>query len=108
MQGKKKFTPKLFVNFRLDEAVPDDNFYKILKKNLNLNFIYKETESVYSHTGRPGIDPIVFFKTLLVGYLENVCNDRALERLFKLRLDLLYFIDHDLGEPVPQVEQVNC
>ena len=30
MQGKKKFTPKLFVNFRLDEAVPDDNFYKIL------------------------------------------------------------------------------
>ena len=50
MQGKKKFTPKLFVNFRLDEAVPEDNFYKILKENLDLNFIYKETESVYSHT----------------------------------------------------------
>lgn len=38
---------------------------------------------------------------LLVGYLENVCTDRALEKLFKLRLDLLYFIDHDLGETVP-------
>ena len=101
MQGKKNFTPKLFVNFRLDEAVPDDNFYKILKKNLDLNFIYKETESVYSHTGRPGLDPVVFFKMLLVGYFENVCTDRALERLFKLRLDLLFFIDHDLGDPVP-------
>lgn len=101
MQGKKNFTPKLFVNFRIDEAVPDDNFYKILKRNLDLNFIYKETESVYSHTGRPGIDPVVFFKMLLVGYLENVCTDRALERLFKLRLDLLYFIDHDLGDSVP-------
>jgi len=43
MQGRKKFTPKMFVNFRLDEAVPDDNFYKILKKHLDLNFIYKET-----------------------------------------------------------------
>lgn len=101
MQGKKHFTPKLFVNFRLDEAVPDDNFYKILKSNLDLNFIYKETESVYSHTGRPGLDPVVFFKMLLVGYLENICTDRALERLFELRLDLLYFIDHDLGDPVP-------
>ena len=43
MQGKKNFIPKLFVNFRLDEAVPENNFYKILKRNLDLNFIYKET-----------------------------------------------------------------
>ncbi|MDH5415213.1 MAG: IS1182 family transposase [Flavobacteriaceae bacterium] len=101
MQGKKNFTPKLFVNFRLDEAVPNDNFYKILKKHLNLNFIYKETKAVYSHTGRPGIDPIVFFKMLLVGYLENICTDRKLEREFQNRLDLRFFIDHDLGDTIP-------
>lgn len=101
MQGKKKYTPKLFVNFRLDEQIPADNFYRILKQKLDLSFVYKETESVYSHTGRPGIDPVVFFKMLLVGYLENICTDRALERLFQLRLDLLYFIDHDIGDSVP-------
>jgi len=101
MQGKKNFTPKLFVNFRLDEAVPEDNFYKILKNNLNLNFIYKDTESVYSHTGRPGIDPVVFFKMVLVGYLENICTDRKLEREFQNRLDLRFFIDHDLGDKIP-------
>ena len=101
MQGKKKFTPKLFVNFRLDEAVPDDNFYKILKKHLDLKFVYKDTEAVYSHTGRPGIDPVVFFKMLLVGYLENICTDRKLEREFQNRLDLRYFIDHDLGDIIP-------
>ncbi len=71
MQGKSRFTPKLFVNLRLDEAVPEDSFYKILKNNLELNFIYKEIKSVYSHTGRPGIDPVVFFKMLLVGYLHE-------------------------------------
>lgn len=31
MQGKKKYTPKLFVNFRLDEQIPADNFYSLLK-----------------------------------------------------------------------------
>ena len=41
--GLQNFIPKLFVNFRLDEAVPENNFYKILKRNLDLNFIYKET-----------------------------------------------------------------
>ena len=39
MQGKKKYKPKLFQNFRLDEFVPDTNFYKILKVNLDLDFI---------------------------------------------------------------------
>ena len=101
MQGKKNFTPKLFVNFRLPDHIPDDNFYKILKDKLDLRFVYKSTESVYGKTGRPSLDPVVFFKMLLVGYLENICSDRALERLFQLRLDLLYFIDHDLTDLVP-------
>lgn len=101
MQGKKNFTPKLFVNFRLPDHIPDDNFYKVLKDKLDLQFVYKSTELVYGKTGRPSLDPVVFFKMLLVGYLENVCSDRALERLFQLRLDLLYFIDHDLTDSVP-------
>ncbi len=101
MQGKKNFTPKLFVNFRLPDHIPDDNFYKVLKDKLDLRFVYKSTELVYSKTGRPSLDPVVFFKMLLVGYLENICSDRALERVFQLRLDLLYFIDHDLEDPVP-------
>ena len=101
MQGKKNFTPKLFVNFRLPDHIPDDNFYKILKDKLDLRFVYKSTGLVYSKTGRPSLDPVVFFKMLLVGYLENICSDRALERLFQLRLDLLYFIDHDLEDAVP-------
>ena len=101
MQGKKRFRPRLFSNFRLDEFVPDNNFYKILKKELDLNFIYKSTKSVYSHTGRPGLDPVVFFKMLLAGYLENCPTDRGLERLFQMRMDLRYFIDHDIDEPIP-------
>ena len=101
MQGKKKFKPKLFQNFRLDEFVPDTNIYKILRSNLDFDFIYKSTKSVYSHTGRPGLDPVVFFKMILAGYLENCPTDRGLERLFQMRLDLRYFIDHDIDEPIP-------
>jgi len=59
MQGKKKFTSKLFVNFRLDKAVLDANFYKVLKKNL-VKIIYKSTKFIYSYTRKLGIDNIAF------------------------------------------------
>lgn len=101
MQGKKQFTPKLFLNFCLPDQIPDDNFYKVLKEQLDLSFVYQSTKDLYSHTGKPSIDPVVFFKCLLIGYLENLCSDRALERAIRLRLDLLYFIDHDIGESPP-------
>jgi len=101
MQGKKKNPPKLFYNFSLEEYIPKDNFYRILRKNLDLHFIYKETEQYYSHTGRPGLDSVVFFKCLLIGYLENICSDRALERMLQMRLDLKYLIGYDLDEPAP-------
>ncbi len=51
--------------------------------------------------GRPSLDPAVFFKIVLVGYLENLCSDRALERMINMRFDLRFFIDYDIDENVP-------
>ena len=40
MQARKKFKPKLFLNFNLVDAVDDNNFYKQILKHLDLEFIY--------------------------------------------------------------------
>ena len=84
--------PKLFLNFCLPDHIPDKHFYKVLKAHLDLSFVYKSTKDLYSHAGKPNIDPVVFFKCLLIRYLENICSDRALEHAIKLQLDLQYFI----------------
>ncbi|MDG2448610.1 MAG: IS1182 family transposase [Saprospiraceae bacterium] len=92
----------MFVNFRLDEHIPKDNFYRILKGLLDLSFIKKKTQFCYAFKmGRPSLDPEVFFKIVLCGYLENMCSDRALERMINMRLDLRFFIDYDIDEKVP-------
>jgi len=101
MQGEKNFTPKMFVNFCLADHIPKDNFYRVLKTILDLRFIKKKTQFLYSKTGRPSIDPVVFFKCMLIGYFENICSDRALERQINMRLDLRFFIDHDIDEAIP-------
>ncbi len=46
MQGKKNFTPQLFVSVNLLDLVPEDNFYRKLLTELNLHFIYKATQKV--------------------------------------------------------------
>lgn len=76
MQGKKKFTPKLFYQVSLEDLVPEDNFYRKLQTVLDLRFLYKKTEKYYGSEGQESIDPVVFFKFCLVGYLNNIISDK--------------------------------
>jgi transposase len=101
MQGEKHLQPKFFVNFNLAENIPEGNFYRRLKDVLDLRFLYKETEKFYGKTGQKSIDPTVFFRILLVGFLENIISDRRLIDHVKMRLDLLYFLDYDIDEELP-------
>ncbi len=78
MQGKKNYSEKLFTSFHLSERVPEDNFYRLLNKELDLRFLYKETANFYGTEGHVSIDPVVFFKLMRVGYLENINSDRRI------------------------------
>lgn len=101
MQGRKAFEEKLFTNFQLSDRVPADNFYRKLKETLDLRFLRKSTARYYGTEGQESIDPIVFFKLMLVGYLENIGSDRRIIATVSMRLDMLYFIGYNLDEPVP-------
>ena len=101
MQGKKHFQEKLFTNFQLSERVPQDNFYRRLKEVLPLQWLYKATKKYYGSEGQLSIDPVVFFKLMLIGYLENQSSDRRIIKMASLRLDMLYFIGYDIDEPLP-------
>lgn len=101
MQGKKSYQPKLFTNFNLSARIPEHNFYRRLKEVLNLNFLYKETKSYYGTCGQKSLDPTVFFRLSLVGYLENIIADRQLIQHASMRLDILYFIDYDIDDELP-------
>jgi transposase len=78
MQGHKAYTEKLFTSFQLSSRVPANNFYRRLKEQLDLNFIRKQTQVYYGREGQSSIDPVVFFKLILVGYLENLNSDRKI------------------------------
>lgn len=101
MQGKKTHQEKLFVNFQLSDYVPSDNFYRQLKGILSLDFLYKSTLVYYGKEGQKSIDPVVFMKLMLVGYLENINSDRQIIRISSMRMDILFFLGYDLDEELP-------
>lgn len=101
MQGRKPFEEKLFTNFQLSDRVPLDNLYRRLKEILDLRFLYKTTARYYGTEGQESIDPTVFFKLMLVGYLENLGSDRRIINTASMRLDVLYFIGYNIDEPLP-------
>jgi transposase len=101
MQGNKQYEEKLFLSFRLSEHVPKENFYRRLKETLDLSYLRQLTKKYYGTEGQKSIDTAVFFKFMLIGYLENINSDRQIVESAKMRLDMLYFLGYDLDEPLP-------
>ena len=101
MQGKKAFLDKEVTRFRLSERVPPHNLYRRLAELVDWTFLYAETQALCSHTGQPSLDPVVFFKRVLVGRLENLVSDRRLVEHCALRLDILLFLGYEVDEALP-------
>ena len=101
MQGNKQFSPKLFYQTSLEELVPENNFYRRLNNVLDLHFLYSATEQYYGREGQQSIDPVVFFKICLVGYLNNIISDRKLIAYCSDSLSIRLFIGYDIDEQLP-------
>ncbi|MBD2703422.1 IS1182 family transposase [Spirosoma sp. BT702] len=101
MQGRKDDHEKLITSFQLSDCIPKHNFYRRLKETLDLTFLYEHTKDCYGSTGNPSIDPVVFFKFMLIGYLENITSDRKLILHCSMRMDMLFFLGYNIDEPLP-------
>ena len=101
MQGKKELVPKMLYSISLQELVPKDNFYRRLGQTLDLHFLRAATAPYYGSEGQESIDPIVFFKILIVGYLNNINSDRHLVEYCADSLGIRLFLGYDIDEVLP-------
>jgi transposase len=102
MMGKKirHFAP-LPTNLSLEELVPKDNFYRRLDRKLDLSFVRDLVKECYASSGRPSVDPVVFFRLQLVMFFEDIRSERELIRVAADRLSVRWFLGYDLHEPLP-------
>lgn len=101
MVGKKQYSSQ--ISLLLESCLSKQNFYRRLRNAIDLSFLYAAVTLYYGKCGQKSIDPVVFFKLMLVGHLENLTSNRAIIRHCQLRVDILYFLDCPcpLGEALP-------
>src|ERR1700687_2077851 len=51
--------------------------------------------------GRPGIDPVVYFKMLMVGFFENISSERAIAERCQDSISIRSFLGYDLTQNTP-------
>jgi transposase len=88
-------------NVSLEQLVPQDHFYRHLDRTLDLSCVRAFVEEHYAQSGRPSIDPIVFFKLQLVMFFEGIRSERQLMRLAADRLSVRWYLSYDRDEPLP-------
>ena len=86
----------------IEDLVPQEHFLRKLESALDLSFVYKETEALYSRKyGRPPIDSVVIVKYLLVGFLYGIPSERQIEQRIQTDAALRWYLGLDLFDRVP-------
>ncbi len=101
MMGTKIRTFSPLESLSLEELVPKDNLYRRLEATLDLSFVRELVRDCYASSGRPSVDPVVFFRLQLVMFFEDIRSERQLMEVAADRLSIRWFLGFDLHESLP-------
>ena len=80
---------------KLEETLQDIGFAEGVRE------ICRPSYAAASKGGRPGIDPAVYFKMLMIGFFENLPSERAIASRCADSLSLRAFLGYKLEESTP-------
>lgn len=101
MLGKRSKEKKLFYYLRPDDLIPADHILRLINEHVEFSFIGSKVEHLYSHTGRPSVDPEVMMRMLLVGYLFGITSERRLCDEVQMHVGYRWFVGLSLEDKVP-------
>jgi transposase len=79
MQGQQQYQHQLFHYFDIESLIPQNHLLRKINQNVDLSFVRELTEPFYcQNNGRPSVDPEIFFRIILIGYLYGIDSDRQL------------------------------
>jgi len=101
MNKQPRFESKWYYDLSLEGLVPEDHLLRQILSAVDFSFIHPLCRPFYSHTGQPSVDPVVLFKSLLIGYLYGITSERRLAREISLNLAYRWFIGYDFDQRIP-------
>lgn len=101
MLGEKQRSESMFYYVKIDDLVPENHLLRLIDKHVDFSFVTNKVKHLYSHTGRPSIDPEVLLRMLLIGYLYGITSERRLCEEVKMHIGYRWFVGLNLEDRVP-------
>jgi len=99
--GEKRRDEPMFYYVKLDDMIPEDHLLRLIHRYVDFSFIRSKVKHLYSHTGRPSIDPELLLRMLLIGYLYGITSERRLCEEVRMHIGYRWFVGLSLEERVP-------
>ena len=99
--------PELFVpSVRLVQPATSSFYTKLDQTLASFQFGDKARQicaAAYSDSkrGRPGVDPVVYFKMLMIGFFENISSERGIAERCSDSISIRFFLGYDLTQSTP-------
>lgn len=85
----------------LDELVPRNHIVRKMERHLDLSFVYGEVTHLYSDTGKKSLDPVMFFKILLIRYMFGIKSIRETMRQIEVNIAYRWYLGLTFEDSVP-------
>jgi len=85
----------------LDELVPADDVLRRVERLVDWAQVRRTAEPFYSDFGRPGVDPVVLVKVMMVAAIRGIESMRETLRIARVDVSIRRFLGYGLTESLP-------
>ena len=108
MEEWKKDARRDVVFVDIDALVPQDHLLRKIEKVMDYDWLYERLDPYYCHdNGRPGTDPVVLIKMVLIQHLYGISSLRQTYQRIQDTLSYRWFLGYGLLEEIPHFATVS-
>ena len=92
----------------LEALVPQDHLLRKIEKVMDYEWLYERLDPYYCHdNGRPGTDPVVLIKMVLIQHLYGIPSLRQTYQRIQDTLSYRWFLGYGLLDNIPHFATVS-
>ena len=92
----------------LEERVPANHLLRQIDVAIDFNKLYDIVDDLYcKDNGRPGIDPVVLLKIVLIQHIHGISSLRRTLEEVEMNMAYRWFIGYPINETVPHFSTVS-
>ena len=108
MEGWRKDARHEPIIVNLEALVPKEHLLRKIEKVMDYEWLYERLEPYYCHdNGRPGTDPVVLIKMVLIQHLFGIPSLRQTYREIQVNVAYRWFLGYGLLDNIPHFATVS-